>query len=737
MGEHIHYRACHLCEAICGLEIRVRDGRIVSIRGDEADPLSRGHLCPKAVALQDLHEDPDRLRRPQKRIGERWVEVGWDEALDDIADRLAAIHRAHGANSIAAYLGNPSVHNWGTLTHSNAFLGLLRTRNRYSATSVDQLPHQLVAYWLYGHQLLLPVPDIDRSRYILMFGANPMASNGSLWTVPDFRRRLQALQARGGKLVLIDPRRTETAHVADEHHFIRPGADAAVLLAMLNTIFRDGLARPGRLAAFTDGLDAVAEQVRPFTPERAAVISGIAAADIRRIAHEFATSEAAAAYGRMGVSTQAHGTLCQWALAMLNIATGNLDRPGGMMFARPAMDLVEGPMSKPGHYGAWSSRVRGLPEFGGELPVCTLAEEILTPGPGQVKALVTIAGNPVLSTPNGRQLEQALSMLEFMVSIDYYRNETTRFAHYILPPTGPLEHDHYDIVFHHLAVRNTARYNPAVFPKPEGQLHDWEIFARLGRRLRARLAPGADKPLLHRLKARVRDELMARMPPHRLLDLALRSGPYGKRSEHRLSLARLKAAPHGIDLGPLQSVLPQRLYGKDRRIRCLNTVLVDEITRYDGLLAGQEHQAPGAGELWLIGRRHVRSNNSWMHNVQRLVKGKPRHQLLMHPADLAARGLVDGQRVCVRSRVGSLEVDVQATEDIMPGVVSLPHGWGHARPGVQQRIAQAHPGQSVNDLTDDRYFDRLSGNAALNGIAVTVTAAMASIAQPAADMRAA
>jgi anaerobic selenocysteine-containing dehydrogenase len=720
MSEQTHYGACNLCEAICGLEFKVRDGKIVSIKGDADDPLSRGHICPKAVALQDLHEDPDRLRKPQRRIGERWVEVSWDEAFDDIADRLAAIHARHGANSIAAYLGNPSVHNWGNMTHASAFLGPLRTRSRYSATSVDQLPHQLVAYWLYGHQLLISVPDIDRSQYILMFGANPMASNGSLWTVPDFRKRLKDMQARGGKLVLIDPRRTETAEVADEHHFVRPGADAAVLLALLNTIFAENLARPDRLASFTDGLDEVAQLVRPFTPERAAAVSGIEAGTIRRIARELAAAGAAAAYGRMGVSTQAHGTLCQWALVMLNLATGNLDREGGMMFPHPAMDTLSA--ARAGHYGVWKSRVRGLPEFGGELPVAALAEEILTPGEGQVRALVTIAGNPVLSTPNGRQLEEALGTLEFMVSVDYYRNETTRFADYILPPTSALEHDHYDIIFNHFTVRNTAKYSPAVFPKPAGELHDWEIFVQLGRRLRARLQPHARKPLLQRLQARIKDELTLRMPPHRMLDLSLRNGAYGKRSEHRLSLAKLKAAPHGIDLGPLKSELPQRLFTRDKRIHCLNAELTSEIERYDCALREQETRAPQDGELWLIGRRHVRSNNSWMHNAQRLVKGKPRHQLLMHPLDLAARGLRDGQIVRITSRVGSVDVEVQATEDIMRGVVSLPHGWGHARPGVQQRIAQANAGQSVNDLTDDRHLDLLSGNAALNGVSVTVTA---------------
>ncbi|AXQ29820.1 molybdopterin oxidoreductase family protein [Solimonas sp. K1W22B-7] len=730
MSEEVHYGACNLCEAICGLEFRVRDGKIVSIRGDEQDPLSRGHICPKAVALQDLHEDPDRLRRPLKRIGERWEEVSWDQALDEIADRLVAIQQQHGPNSIAAYLGNPSVHNWGNLTHSAALFGPLKTRSRYSATSVDQLPHQLVAYWMYGHQLLLAVPDIDRSQYILMLGANPMASNGSLWTVPDFRNRLKAMQARGGRLVLIDPRRTETAEVADEHHFVRPGSDAALLLALVNVVLNEGLAKPDRLAAFTDGLQQAAEAVRSCTPERAAAVTGIDAASIRRIARDLAAAPAAAVYGRMGVSTQAFGTLCQWAIQLLNVATGNLDREGGMMFPQPALDLVKGGNTKPGHYDVWQTRVRGLPEFGGELPVSALAEEILTPGEGQVRALITIAGNPVMSTPNGRQLDQALGQLDFMVSVDTYLNETTRHADFILPPTGGLEHDHYDLIFHHFAVRNTARYSPALFPKPKGALHDWEIFVKLGRRLRERLGQDSKGPLLKRISAKLKDEFLLRAPPHRILDLGLRMGSYGRKSPHKLSLAKLKRHPHGVDLGPLRQTLPQRLHGKSRRINAAPAAVLADLARFERDLMSQEASAPRPGELWLIGRRHVRSNNSWMHNSQRLVKGKPRHQLFMHPQDLASRGLADGQTVRISSRVGSVDIEVQATEDIMPGVVSLPHGWGHARAGagVRMRIAQAQPGQSANDLTDDRALDALSGNAALNGVPVRVEAAAAQAA---------
>jgi anaerobic selenocysteine-containing dehydrogenase len=725
------YGACNLCEAICGLEFKVQDGRILSIRGDEADPFSRGHVCPKAVALKDIHEDPDRLRRPVRRVNGSWQEIGWDEAFDRVADRLAAIRTQYGNNAIGVYQGNPSVHNYGSLTHAQHFLGPLKTRNRFSATSVDQLPHQLVAYWMYGHQLLLPISDIDRTHYFLVMGANPMASNGSLMTVPDFRGRLKALQARGGKMVVIDPRRTETAAVADEHHFIRPGTDAAFLFALINTLFEEGRVNLRQLAGFTDGLDEARAAIAAFTPERVAPVTGIDAGTIRRIAREFAAADGAAAYGRIGLSIQPFGALCQWALQLLNIATGNLDRPGGVLFTTPAVDLVGGPNSKPGHYGAWKSRVSGLPEFGGELPVACLAEEILTPGEGpeksNIRAMVTIAGNPVLSTPNGAQLDRAFAALDFMVSVDFYINETTRHAHVILPPTCGVEHDHYDLIFHHLAVRNTARYSEPLVPKPEGSRHDWEIYTELGKRLTAKLG-GKTGPNLR---------------PDQIVDLGLRLGPYGRdhgRSPATafvklkaegvlaklglahappLSIEALKAQPHGVDLGPLQPSLPQRLQTKDQRIRCAIPELIGDIPRLEHALFASRAD----GELRLIGRRHLRSNNSWMHNYARLVKGKPRHQLLMHPDDLAARGLADGQVVRVKSRVGAVEVEVQASDDMMPGVVSLPHGWGHTREGVRLQVARQHAGASINDLTDDRFYDVLSGNAALNGVPVSVEAA--------------
>ncbi|MDH1264693.1 molybdopterin oxidoreductase family protein [Pseudomonas sp. GD03944] len=702
MTKTLHHRACHLCEAICGLTIETQteaDGstRILSIKGDAQDSFSRGHICPKAVALQDIQNDPDRLHQPMRRVGNEWQAIEWDEAFALVAERLSGIQARHGQNAVAVYQGNPSVHNYGLITHSNYFLGQLKTRNRYSATSVDQLPHHLTSHLMYGHGLLIPIPDIDHTDFMLILGGNPLASNGSIMTVPDVEKRLKAIKARGGRLVVVDPRRSETAAIADQHIFVRPGQDAALLFGVLTTLFDEGLTRTGHLPV--EGLDSVREAVAGFTAEAMSARCGVPAETIRQLARDFAAADKAVCYGRMGVSTQAFGTLCQWLVQLINLVTGNLDREGGVLCTEPAVDLVAS--TSGGHFNRWQSRVSGLPEYGGELPVAALAEEMLTEGEGQVRALVTVAGNPVLSTPNGRQLEQALDGLEFMLSIDFYINETTRYADLILPPTAPLEHDHYDTTFNLFAVRNVTRFNEAVLAKPRGALHDWEIFVGLAKAFAART--GA--------------ELKPTMAPDQMIDMGLRFGPYGDRSERKLTLAAVREHPHGLDLGALKPNLAARLKTASKAVEAAPAVLLADLQRF----AAQP--VPKGDELLLIGRRHVRSNNSWMHNYHRLVKGKPRHQLLMNPADLDRRGLADGQRVRVRSRVGVIEVEVAASDEMMAGVVSLPHGWGHARPGVQMAIASEQPGASANDLTDERQLDSLSGNAALNGVPVEVEAA--------------
>ncbi len=692
-----HYRACHLCEAICGLAIETEGETILSIKGDTQDPFSRGHICPKAVALQDIQADPQRLRGPVRRVGDSWEPIGWEEAFELVAERLAAIQAEHGRNAVAVYAGNPNVHNYGSMTHGNYFMGQLKTRQRYSATSVDQLPHHLVSLWLYGHMLMIPIPDIDHTDYFLMLGANPIASNGSIMTVPDVGKRIRALKSRGGKLVVVDPRRTETAEQASEHLFIKPGTDAALLLGILHTLFDEGLTSASPALDAAQGIEEIRAVVSAIDVAQMAAMCGIPAEQIRQLARDFAAAERAVCYGRMGLSVQRYGTLCQWLIQIINLVTGNLDQPGGSLLPEPAFDVTKG---KPGHFNVWQSRVSGLPEFNGEIPVAALAEEMLTPGEGQIRALVTTAGNPVLSTPNGSQLDAALAGLDFMVSIDIYINETTRHADVILPPTSALEHDHYDITFNNFAVRNVTRYNEPVLPKPDGSLHDWEIFVGLGKAF-----------------ARVTgQEARQTMPPHEMVDLALRAGPY----KDSLSLEVLKANPHGIDLGPLKPSLLARLQTESGRIEAAPEAMLEDVARFIDSLTETDRLE---GELQLIGRRHVRSNNSWMHNYHRLVKGKPRDQLLMHPQDLRQRGLTDGQQVLVRSRVGEVSVMVTASDEMLEGVVSLPHGWGHNRQGTQQDIAVAHAGVSANDLTDERFLDPVTGNAALNGVRVQVVAA--------------
>lgn len=715
----LHYRSCNLCEAICGIEIAVQAGDHLDIRGDKDDPFSRGYICPKAVGLQDLHFDKDRLRYPVRRTFQGWQRISWDEAFAEVAENLKRIRATHGRNSIATYLGNPVVHNYGALLFVPGFIRSLGTRNRFSATSVDQLPHHVASFFMFGHQLLLPVPDVDRTQFHLMLGANPAVSNGSMMTAPGMSRRLQEIRERGGKVVLVDPRYNETAQLVDRHLFIRPGTDVLLLLALLQVVFEEGLVRLGQVASFTKGVETVGEIVAEFTPERVAPLTGIDAHEIRALAREFATAESAVCHGRIGVSTQEFGAVCQWLINVLNIVTGNLDRPGGAMFTLPAFDPLSAPesLAPRGSYGRWHSRVRELPEFGGELPVAVLAEEILTEGPGQIKALVTCAGNPVLSTPNGHKLDRALASLEFMVSLDFYINETTRHAHIILPPTSALERGHYDMAFNMLTVRNTAKFSPPLFEPGDDTRHDWEILSELQSRMDRN---GRRSAVLRKWSTRF-------FGPERILDLALRFGPYGAKLNpfsSGLTLRKVKEAVHGIDLGPLKPCLPGRLRTDDKRIDLAPEVLVKDIARVKRILLDGA-AASSNGELLLIGRRQLRSNNSWMHNSERLVKGnpaKPPCTIIMNPADAAHRDLASGQTVRVRSRVGEIALPLEVSDEIMPGVVSIPHGWGHERAGNHLAVAQQHAGVSINDLTDPLAIDALCGTAAFSATPVTVYA---------------
>ncbi|MEO3811306.1 molybdopterin-dependent oxidoreductase [Sphaerisporangium sp. B11E5] len=729
------HRTCPLCEAVCGLTITLDDGgRVTGVRGDDADPFSKGFICPKGASLGRLDEDPDRLSAPLVRRDGAWHEVSWPEAF-------AAVERGLGAvpgPSRAVYLGNPSAHTMAGTLYGTALIRSLGTRQVYSASTADQMPKHVSAGLMFGDPLAIPVPDLDRTDFLLMLGANPLESNGSLCTAPDFPGRLKALRARGGRLVVVDPRRTRTAALADEHVFARPGTDAHLLMGMVHTLFAEKLTD---VRVPVTGLEELEEAAAGFTPEACAAVCGVPAERISGLARELAAAPTAAVYGRIGTCTVEFGTLAQWLVDVLNVLTGNLDRPGGAMFPCPA---TEGPRRRsPYTTGRWHSRVRGLPEANGELPVATLADEIETPGEGQIRALVTVAGNPVLSAPGGARLDGALARLDFMVSVDPYLNETTRHAHVILPPPRVLQSGHYDFALLGFAVRDYTRYSPPVLPTAEDRPSESQILARL-----AMIASGqgaeADPGLLDELildqtlrkavetpgspvegrdPAELRALLTGTTGAELRLDAMLRLGPYGAwggrlpydgaSGGDGLSLATLREHPHGLDLGPLRPRLGEVLRTASGAVELAPETITADVARLREAL-GRE-----ASPFVLIGRRHLRSNNSWMHNVAPLVGGSNRCTLQIHPDDAERLGL-DGRAV-VRSAAGELTVPVETTDTIMRGVVSLPHGWGHA--GTTQAVAAEHAGVSANVLTDASVVDPLSGNAVFNGVPVTLTPA--------------
>ncbi len=709
-----HFVACNLCEAICGLEIRIENNQIRSIKGDKADPISKGHICPKAVALQDIYNDPDRLRTPSKKTAGGWQEISWEQAYDEVSRKLKTIGRKHGKDAVAVYLGNPTVHNMEALMYGPMFFRTLRTKNRYSATSVDQLPEQLVSLLMFGHSLLIPLPDIDRTGFHIIFGANPLVSNGSLMTAPGIGKRLRGIRERGGKLVVVDPRKTETAGIADKHLFIKPGTDVFMLLAMLNTVFDEKLETLGAVEDFTIGLETIRDLVRGYTAEMAEAQTGVSAGDIRELVREFCRAPSASCYGRIGVSTQRYGSLTQWLITVFNIVTGNLDVPGGTMFSTPALDILNPPAKGKKGFADNFTRVRKLPNFVGEFPVAALSEEILTPGDGQIRALITYSGNPVLSTPNGRQLDTALGELDFMVSIDIYLNETTRHADIILPPVMGLERPHYDLAFQALAIRNGARYSQPVFKPGRQQRTDKQIFTELAWRMQS-------GNLFAKMTGWVKKLFIQAMKSDWIINKRLKSGPYGQ--SHGLNMKQLTKHPHGIDLGAMRPSLPERLFTPDKSIRLCPDEFVEHLKSVLETRPGLANPAEGSDfDLQLIGRRDPRSNNSWLHNSQRLVKGKNRCVALVHPDDARVRKLEDGDIAKVTSRVGSLAIPIHLSTEMMPGVISIPHGWGHDAAGIGLGIASRHAGVNANILTDEHFLDSVSANAALNGVPVSLKA---------------
>jgi anaerobic selenocysteine-containing dehydrogenase len=738
------YRTCPLCEATCGLELTLEGRSLTKVRGDRDDVFSHGYLCPKALALVDLENDPDVVRRPLVRDGDGFREASWEEAFARVDAGLRPILEASGPDAVAVYLGNPNVHNLAGLLYNRVLLRALPTANLYSATSVDQMPKQVSSAYLFGSGLSIPIPDVDRTDHMVILGANPLVSNGSLFTAPDLPGRLRALRARGGKLVVIDPRRTETAKHADEHHAIVPATDAHLLFAIVHTLFAEGLTKPGRLLEHTNGIDVVQQLAEPFAPEAVAPVTGIGAEDIRRMSRELAAAERAVVYGRIGTCTQEFGTLASWLVDVINVLTGNLDRPGGAMFTTPATGGANtagtAGKGKGARFGRRHTRVRGLAEHFSEFPVAALAEEISTPGDGRVRALITVAGNPVVSTPDARGLDRALDELDFMVAVDIYLNDTTRHADVILPGESTLTREHYDVAFYVLSCRNIARYSAPVVPREDGMMPEWEVLLRLAG-IAAGQGPDPDLAVLDELVARQVLERGLNNPlspahgiemetawpavaslrgPERLLDILLRTGPYGEafgRDPQGLSLEKLLENPHGIDLGPLQERIPEVLRTPSGKIELAPDDIVADVERLRASLT-----RPRNGELVLVGRRQLRSNNSWMHNLPGLAGGSNRCTVQIHPDDAVRLGVEEGKPARVSSPAGSIDIEVEVTETVRPGVVSIPHGWGDGNGDVRASVAARQPAANSNVLAPADLIDPLSGNAVLNGIPVTVAA---------------
>jgi anaerobic selenocysteine-containing dehydrogenase len=740
-------RVCPLCEATCGLVLTIEGTRVTKARGDRDDVFSKGFICPKGASFGAADSDPDRLRTPLVRRDGELREATWQEAFDAVAAGLRPVVEAHGPNAVGVVLGNPNVHTMAGALYPPTLLAGLGTRSLFSASTVDQMPKHVSSGLLYGDAYAIPVPDLDRTDHLLLLGANPLESNGSLCTAPDFPGKLKALKARGGTLTVVDPRTTRTAKLADRHVAIRPGTDALLLAAMAQVLFEEGRVDLGDLAPQVRGVEELAAAVREFTPEAVAGACDVEAGTIRALARELAAAPTAAVYGRIGSCTVPHGTLASWLVDVLNILTGNLDRPGGVLFPQSATDRTPRPAG-PGHgfaLGRWHSRVSGHPEAKGELPLSALAEEIdtATPEGTPVRALITIAANPVLSAPDGDRLDKALDSLDFMVSVDPYLGETARHADVVLPPPPPSQAPHYDFAFNSFAVHNQVRYNRAAVPLEDGRMAETEILARLV--LAATGMHGADpsavddlvigqtlgkavkeahSPVHGRDPKELAGLLTGDTGPERRLDMMLRLGPYGDgfgADTGGLSLAKLLAHPHGIDLGPLKPRLPQPLKTVSGRVELLPRPIADDLPRLRTAL----RERPDG--LVLIGRRHLRSNNSWLHNIPALTGGTNRCTLHVHPDDADRLGIAEGDAVRIKGAGGEVTAPVEVTDVVRRGVVSLPHGWGHDRPGTRMRHAAIDPGVNVNQLLDGSLLDPLSGNAVLNGIPVELSRAGATL----------
>ncbi len=736
MADHVTaYRVCPFCEATCGLAVEVEGGSIVSVRGDKKDPFSHGYICPKAYALKELYEDPARLRRPVRRTATGWEEMSWDEAYREVSARLLEIRKRYGDGAVGIYTGNPMAHDFALL-YADVLGRAVPGRTVFNSTAIDHLPKIIATSLMFGGPwpATQPVADIDRTWHLLIVGANPVVSHGSLMTMPDAPGRLKSVINRGGKIVVVDPRRTETAKIASEHYFIRPAADAAFLLALVHTLFDEGLIKLGAAAGMVNGLEEIEAVGREFAPERVADHCGISAPAIRRIAREFAGAESAACYGRLGTCVQEFGLLATWGVDLLNVLTGNLDRPGGVMFTNAAASMAILSKGKPYEFGRWKSRVSGQPEAGGMVPCSTMAEEILTPGKGQVHAMILLMTNTLRSAANSAELEKAFSRLDFLVALDFYINETTRYAHIILPTPSPAEQPHYEFGLYNTAVRSIAKWSSSVVPAPNDSPSGWQILLRLSRELMG-MSEKSDRELDDEMFAQraagmvrrsnwkgltveeVVNKCAGAWGPERTIDMLLRIGAFGDGFDRRpdgLTLAKVKAFPHGLDLGPLEPRLREVLNTRSGMIELLPKAMSNDVPRLQAAISESSHG------MRLIGRRQLRSHNSALHNLPALMKGRERCTLQVSPDDAGRLRLRNGEAARVTSRVGSIVAPVEVTEDMMPGVVSLPHGWGHDVEGSALTTAKAHPGVNINFVTDNRAYDRASGTAIVFGTPVTV-----------------
>jgi anaerobic selenocysteine-containing dehydrogenase len=734
-GRHLY--TCPLCEAMCGLEIQVDDGRVAGIRGNRDDTWSRGHICPKGATLGAVHDDPDRIRHPMIKVDGRWEEATWDAAFRRCTELLAPVIEKHGIGAVTCYTGNPLAHSFSLGRYTGVLLGMSGIPLSYSPGTVDQWPKNLSSHLMYGGWWSFPVPDIERTDLLVVMGANPAASQGSLLAAPDVMGIIDGIRKRG-KVIVIDPVRTATAARADEWLPITPGTDAALLLAVAHTLFAENLVALGDLAPHIDGLHRMREAAADWSPERVAAVTGVGAERIRALARELASTERAVVYGRIGLCNQEFGSLASWLVDVINILTDHFDNPGGAMFPRPAawsvtVQPIPGLEDGAPEFGRYRTRVRGAKEVLGQVPVSCLAEEIATPGEGRIKALITVAGNPVLSAPAGHKLDEVLPTLDAMIAVDLWLNETTRHADVILPGSSPLEQPHHDDLILNFAINSIANYSAPVFVRPDPDApEEWEILIRLTGLCTGTPAEDVDVAAIddgffdYMAFTQGLDGAELRRNyastdltggPERILDLTLRTGPFGDRygeNPEGLTLEKLKAQPNGVNFGPMVPRVPEVLGTADKKIRLAPQYLLDDLPR----LARRLERAPD--ELVLVSRRHLRSNNSWLHNVAPLMKGRDRCTLLMHTDDATKRSVTTGDRVAVASAGGRIEVPVEVTDEIMPGVVSMPHGWGHGKPGTRMSVANDSPGVNTNILSPPTFIDEPSGNGALNGIPVTV-----------------